>query len=194
MRRHAGEGRHPRQAARSHMRCFLHIPGARKARTRDPIAPEGLGPGSPSASGEAGQEPMALRMPPIVDAGLRRHDGVGRSPACCSLSARDGRRSRPSMTRHHSAARAVIPRFAAMPGRSTTLMQPSCLSRKVLYMSGPVFQRRRVGDDEGRVDLALLDPPQQIVGPAVHVGLAHADRQALVHGRAERESCRPAPP
>src|SRR5215211_3583637 len=51
----------------------------------------------------------------------------------------------------------------------------------------PLLDRNRVGDDEGRVDLALADAAQEIVGPAVHVGLAHAPGEALVHRGAERD-------
>src|SRR5690606_37319366 len=38
-----------------------------------------------------------------------------------------------------------------------------------------------------RIDLSLLDAPQEVVDPAVDVGLSHAERQTLVHRRAERD-------
>ena len=44
-----------------------------------------------------------------------------------------------------------------------------------------------VSDDKGRVDLAFLDAAQQVVGPAVHVRLAGAHGEGLVHERAERD-------
>src|SRR5690606_28434856 len=50
----------------------------------------------------------------------------------------------------------------------------------------PLLEADAVGDDEARVDLAFLDALEQVVGPAVDVGLAHAEGQALVHRRAER--------
>src|SRR5918993_2673594 len=44
---------------------------------------------------------------------------------------------------------------------------------------GPLLELGGMGDHEGRVDLAFLDAAQQVVGPAVDVGLAHAEGQAL---------------
>jgi hypothetical protein len=44
-----------------------------------------------------------------------------------------------------------------------------------------------MGNDEGRVDLAFLDPVQQVLDVAVHVRLAATDRQPLVHDRPERQ-------
>src|SRR5947208_2828219 len=41
-------------------------------------------------------------------------------------------------------------------------------------------------DYERRIDLPLLDSPQQVVGPAVDVRLPHAPCEALVHRRTER--------
>ena len=75
-------------------------------------------------------------------------------------------------------------------GFSTTLMQPSFLSRNVLYTSGAVVQRQPVGDDERRVDLAGLDLLQQRLEVALHVRLARLDRQPLVHRRRRTGSCR----
>ena len=66
-------------------------------------------------------------------------------------------------------------------------MQLSRLSRNTLYISGPLLERHGVRDHEGRIDLALLDAPEQIVGPAVDVGLTHAKGEPLVHGDAHRE-------
>src|SRR4051812_11386285 len=43
-----------------------------------------------------------------------------------------------------------------------------------------------VSDDEGRVDLAVLDALDQFVCPAIDVSLSGADRQPLVHQRAHR--------
>src|SRR3954454_25113520 len=42
-----------------------------------------------------------------------------------------------------------------------------------------------VGDHDARIDLALLDPVQEIVGPAVHMPLPLPHGQALVHQRPE---------
>src|SRR3954471_4711913 len=50
----------------------------------------------------------------------------------------------------------------------------------------PLLQPDPMGDDEGGVDLAFLDAVQEIVGPAIDMGLAGADGQTLVHQRAER--------
>ena len=33
--------------------------------------------------------------------------------------------------------------------------------------------------------LALLDPGEQVVGPSIHMGLTHAEGDALVHGKTE---------
>ena len=73
---------------------------------------------------------------------------------------------------------------------STTLMQPSCLSRKVLVHLRGVVEADAVGDDERRVDLALLDALQQRRQVAVHVGLAHLQRQALARTPRRAGTCR----
>src|SRR3954451_24037765 len=51
----------------------------------------------------------------------------------------------------------------------------------------PLLERNLVGDDEGRVDLSLLDPAQQVIAPAADVRLPGAHRDALVHQHAERD-------
>ena len=48
-----------------------------------------------------------------------------------------------------------------------------------------LFEADGVGDDEAGVDLAFLDALEQIVRPAVDVGLAHAEGERLVHRRTE---------
>src|SRR5919112_459631 len=50
-----------------------------------------------------------------------------------------------------------------------------------------LLHRHRMRDDEGGVDLPFLDAAQEVVGPAVHVRLAHAEGEPLVHGGAERD-------
>src|SRR3954447_2299290 len=52
---------------------------------------------------------------------------------------------------------------------------------------GAVGQRHLVGDDEARVDLPVLDPVEEVVGPARHVGLARSHGQPLVHRHAPRD-------
>src|SRR4051794_9756898 len=52
---------------------------------------------------------------------------------------------------------------------------------------GTVGQRDLVRNDEARVDLAVFDPVEQIVGPARHVALSHAEGQALVHRQSPRD-------
>src|SRR5690606_26157779 len=49
----------------------------------------------------------------------------------------------------------------------------------------PLLEADAVGDDEGRIDLPFLNAFEQVIGPAIDVGLAHAEGQALVHRRAE---------
>src|SRR4051812_27643083 len=44
-----------------------------------------------------------------------------------------------------------------------------------------LVERHAMGDDERRVDLVLLDAAQEVVRPAVHVGLAGAHGEPLVH-------------
>src|SRR5256885_5358399 len=46
---------------------------------------------------------------------------------------------------------------------------------------GSVLEPHRVSDDEGGVDLFLLNAAKEVVGPAVDVGLTGANCQALVH-------------
>src|SRR4051794_38840339 len=46
---------------------------------------------------------------------------------------------------------------------------------------GSVLERSGVGDDKGRIDLSFFNPPQEIIRPAVDVGLAHAECQAFIH-------------
>src|SRR6478672_9346062 len=43
------------------------------------------------------------------------------------------------------------------------------------------------GHDKRRVDLSLLDPAQQVIGPTIDVGLSHANGQPFIHGRAKRD-------
>jgi uncharacterized delta-60 repeat protein len=52
---------------------------------------------------------------------------------------------------------------------------------------GSLVEADRMGDDEGWVDLPFFDSPQQVVSPAIHVGLPGADGQPLVHHGAERD-------
>ena len=56
----------------------------------------------------------------------------------------------------------------------------------MLVTEGLVYLRSLFkGDDEAGVDLAFLDALEQIVRPAVDVGLAHAEGERLVHRRTE---------
>src|SRR6185295_10086488 len=50
-----------------------------------------------------------------------------------------------------------------------------------------VVERHAVSHDERGVDAALFDELQQRGDVAVHVGLAHSQRQALGEGRADRQ-------
>src|SRR5688500_2139687 len=47
------------------------------------------------------------------------------------------------------------------------------LVAKGLVHRGTAIERDSLRDDEGRVDLALLDAAQEVVGPAAHMRLAH---------------------
>src|SRR5215210_3546202 len=44
-----------------------------------------------------------------------------------------------------------------------------------------------MSDDKRWIDLALLDPAQQIIGPAVDMCLTGSDRQTLVHEHPHRD-------
>ncbi len=52
---------------------------------------------------------------------------------------------------------------------------------------GAFFEARRVGDDEGRVDVAVLDMRQQLRQVALDRRLRHAHGQSAVDGRSERD-------
>ena len=49
----------------------------------------------------------------------------------------------------------------------------------------PVFEASPVGNDKGRIDLALLDAIEEIIGPTIDMRLSGPDRQTLVHEPAE---------
>src|SRR3954447_2882231 len=51
----------------------------------------------------------------------------------------------------------------------------------------PVLEGGGMRDDEGGIDLSLFDAAKQIVRPAIHMGLAAAHGQALVHQHAHRD-------
>ena len=66
-------------------------------------------------------------------------------------------------------------------------MQPSCLSRNVLYISGPCSSGTLwVMTKEGSIWPSSIRRSRSSV-QRLHVGLAGADRQALVHDHAHRE-------
>src|SRR5690348_1773415 len=56
----------------------------------------------------------------------------------------------------------------------------------VLVHFGRLLEGSVVGDEEGRIDLPLLDHVEQRPGVFLDVGLALLDRQALLHHLAER--------
>src|SRR3954467_3578744 len=58
---------------------------------------------------------------------------------------------------------------------------------KHLVHLGTVLQPRSMSNDEGWIDLPFLDSPQEVVGPAIYVSLAHPERQALVHCLSHRD-------
>ena len=66
-------------------------------------------------------------------------------------------------------------------------MQPSFLSRKVLIELGALFERRRVGDDERGIDLALLDTLQQLRQIVLDRRLGHPEGQAAIDRRTHRD-------
>src|SRR3954451_2296442 len=66
------------------------------------------------------------------------------------------------------------------------------LVAKHLVHLWPLLQRGRMSDHERRIDLAVLDATEQIVGPAVDVSLSRAHREPLVHEGAHRELVREA--
>src|SRR3954454_24021093 len=72
-------------------------------------------------------------------------------------------------------------------GLQHDLDAPVLLVAERLVHLRSLVERDPVRDDEGGVDLPLENAVQQIVGPAVNVGLAGVHRQALVHQRAERD-------
>src|SRR4051794_7206403 len=47
------------------------------------------------------------------------------------------------------------------------------VAERLVHLGAPL-QWDLVGDDEGGVDLTLLDPPQEVAGPSVHVRLGRA--------------------
>src|ERR1051325_4588143 len=58
---------------------------------------------------------------------------------------------------------------------------------------GGVVDGDAVGDHEGGIDLALLDAVEQVVRPAVHVGLARAHGEPLLHEGPEGDLVHEAP-
>src|SRR4051812_20401290 len=90
--------------------------------------------------------------------------------------------------RARASAEPALPRpasYVASAIATSRLRIQHDLDAAVLLVAERLVQTRAVlelgamGDHEGRVDLALLDPMQQVVRPAVHMGLAHAEREAL---------------
>src|SRR5690606_32146587 len=79
----------------------------------------------------------------------------------------------------------------AHPYTLTLLRRHDDLDATILFVSEsgvhlwPVFQADLVRDDERRINMSLLNMLQKNVGPPLHMGLAHPESQAFVHGRTE---------
>ena len=69
-------------------------------------------------------------------------------------------------------------------------MHSSFLSRNILYAFGASSSGSRWVITNDRVDLAALDALEQRLQVALHVGLAHLERQPLVRTRRRTASCR----
>src|SRR5690606_6893771 len=59
------------------------------------------------------------------------------------------------------------------------------LVTKGLVHVRPLLQPNSMGDHKRRIDLTLQNSLQQIVGPAIDVGLSGADGEPFVHHRAK---------
>src|ERR1700744_6818427 len=70
--------------------------------------------------------------------------------------------------------------------RQHDLDAPILFVSEGLIKSWAVLQLCAVRDDVARIDLALLDPPQQVLRVAIYVCLPCPDREPLVHGGPER--------
>src|SRR5215217_4455075 len=77
--------------------------------------------------------------------------------------------------------------FTSGSGLENNLDAAVLFVAEYLVHLGTVFEPDDVSDDERRIDLAFLDPAQQIVSPAIDVGLTRAHRQALVHQLTHRD-------